>query len=40
MQKGEFVAAEKLNYLVNGFISEESYILLKTYFKSKQFYKK
>lgn len=42
MQRGELVAAQKLNTLVTGdsVISEESYILLKNYFKSEEFYKK
>jgi len=42
MQRGEFALAQKINTFVNGdiTISEESYILLETYFKSEDFYKK
>lgn len=42
MQRGELVAAQKVNTLVSGdrVISEESYVLLENYFKSEEFYKK
>lgn len=42
MQRGKVALAQKVNSLVCGdiTISEESYILLETYFKSEDFYKK
>ncbi|WP_407798199.1 hypothetical protein, partial [Staphylococcus aureus] len=42
MERNEFVLAQEVNTLVSGeiTISEESFILLETYFKSEQFYKK
>jgi hypothetical protein len=42
IQRGEFALAQKVNFLVSGdiTISEESYTLLESYFKSEDFYKK